>query len=68
MSLPAKLEGRQGLALERIDNVAVSVEDIHMEVAALTHQGIEERVELVGVPARRLVGPEPRGCGYPRPE
>src|SRR4029434_4866453 len=31
-----------------------------MEVATLTHQGIEERTEFVGVLARRLIGPQPR--------
>src|SRR5215510_13735686 len=31
-----------------------------MEVATLTHQGIEERTELVGVSAGRLIGPQPR--------
>ena len=30
-----------------------------MEVAALMHQGIEERTELVGVAAERLIGAEP---------
>src|SRR4029453_7883427 len=60
MGLPAELDAWQGLSLEGIDDVAVPVENIHMEVATLTHQGIEERTELVGVSAGRLIGPQPR--------
>ena len=60
MCLPAELDAWQGLALERIHNIAVPGKDIHLQVAALTHQGIKERTEFVGIPARRPVGPEPR--------
>src|SRR5262249_14826058 len=60
MGLPAELDTRQGFALEGIDNVAVPVENIHVEVATLTHQGIEERTELVRVLTGRLIGPQPR--------
>jgi len=31
-----------------------------MEVATLTHQGIEEWAEFIGVSAGRLIGPQPR--------
>ena len=60
MRLPAKLDTRKRLTFEGIDDVAVPVEDIHTEVATLTHQGIEERTKLVGVSAGRLVGSQPR--------
>ena len=60
MCLPAELDARRGLALEGIDDVVIPVENIHMQVASLTHQGIEERTEFIGVSARRLVGPQPR--------
>src|SRR5262245_47283916 len=59
MRFPAELEAWQGLALERVHNIAVPGKDIHLQVAALTHQGIKEWTELVGVPTRRPVGPEP---------
>src|SRR3989442_1646401 len=60
MRLPAELDARQGLSLKGIDDIVVPVENVHMQVATLTHQGIEERTELVGVVAGRLIGPQPR--------
>jgi hypothetical protein len=59
MCLPAKLDNRQRLALEGVDKVEVPAQDIHTEVSALVHKGIEERTEFVGVAASRLVGTEP---------
>jgi hypothetical protein len=60
MRLPAELDARQGLALEGINDIVVPVENVYMQIAPLTHQGIEERTELVGVVAGRLIGPQPR--------
>src|SRR5262245_33167410 len=59
MRLPAELDARQGLALKGIDDVAVPIENIYVEVATLTHQGIEKRTEFVGVLTGRLIGPQP---------
>src|SRR6266699_5384824 len=60
MRLPAKLDARQDLALEGINDIVVPVENVYMQIAPLTHQGIEEWTELVGVVAGRLIGPQPR--------